>query len=315
MTNRKVTFIFTIIFLIITLPLAGIGTYYHLEKEKHINKKQEFKFDGKLYFYNNKELLGTYTCENFNEYCDYAPIKAKKEYKLDEYPNETGRKSTLMENQYALLFDTKTSLLTEADILLYDVKNGKTMGQYKEIKDYGIGIDNDLYIIKNTDGLWGVLSLADGVDLKIPFGYTYIGLKESVSELTGKIEANLFAVLKDGTWKLVDVNNTELTSGFTEEIFSYNEEYVVTTNNDKMTLLNYKGEIALEGSYKYLNFHNKYIVIMDEANKFYLYDIQQRSKVSEEHLITSIDDVVLSTEGSAITITINDVIAETVTVR
>ena len=70
--NNIGVLIIMIVLLIIALPAAIYGTYMHFQKDSLSNKNKEFYYEGKLFFYDNDTLLGTYTCKSEN--CGYAKI-------------------------------------------------------------------------------------------------------------------------------------------------------------------------------------------------------------------------------------------------
>lgn len=283
MQNKKITFVIIIILLIVFVPLAIFSTTLHLQNKKQSidNPNHEFLYNGKLYFYKNDELLGNYVCEE-TDYCDYAIARMNSTYPLMEPKQTKNEKLSLIENRYAFLMDTTTTLLNTAEIILFDIETNKEIGRYTEVKNYGVGIDNTIYLVKNKEGLWGAIEFKDGANLIIPYNYDYIGLVDQKEE-NGTISSSLFAVLKDKTWYLIDSNNNKVTDSFQNEIVSYNKEYVIVSNGTSMQLLNYTGRNRLFGDYKYLNFCGKYIAIVDNSDVFYLFDIENNQEIGNRH--------------------------------
>ncbi len=316
MNDKKITFYIILILLIIFVPLAGIGTTLHFKNKptKKENTNQEFLYDGKLHFYKDGVLVGTYTCENQDEYCDYAVFKNKKEYSLVEYEPESVSKSTFIDDTYAFLMDTTTSNLQNAEILLVDVTNNRVMGRYKEVKNYGIGIENQNYIIKNNEDKWGIVQFYDGLILKVPFTYDYIGLANRIDIASNKIISDAFAVLKDGKWQLIDINGKELTSPFNQTIVTYSNEYIVLEENGNMQLVDYKGGNRLSETYKYLNFYNKYLGIINNNSEFYLYDLATDQIASNQHKVDTVSDVEVEIAENTLQIKIGGTLVESVAI-
>ena len=288
MNDKKITFYIIVILLIITTPLAILGTTLHIKnkpKEK-VAETQEFFYNGKLHFYTEGKLIGTYTCENPEGYCDYAISKNQKEYMLEEYIPEKREKINIIKNKYSFLIDAKTEELQEAEIILFDIVNNKEIGKFKEVKNYGIGIENDIYIVKNIQNLWGVIQFDDTADVKMPFEYDYIALSNQISS-SNKIYANTFATLKDNKWQLVDCENNKKTIPLEQNIISYNEEYIILETNGSKIIIDYTGKISLEGSYKNLQFYEKYLGITNHSNEFYLYDLESKKIISNSHKINN----------------------------
>ena len=319
MKNKKVTFWVIIVLLIMIMPMAIFSSTIHFNKKdikmsNGENTNREFKYNGKLYFYNEDKLLGMYECQNNDGYCDYAQNKTNTEYYLNERKETKASKITMINNRYAFIIDSPINSLASAEVLLYDISLGQVIQRYKEVKNYGIGIDNNYYIVKNTDDLWGVISILDEVKVELPFSYNYLGLTNKVNEETEKIEANIFAALKDGVWNLIDINGATFTSGFNTEIFSYNGEYVILKENILMYLVDYENKIYLNDySYKYIDFYNKYLQIIDaHDDTFYLYDLNKKAKISNTHKIENINEIKLRTKDNTIEIYHNDELVETI---
>lgn len=293
MQNKKITFVIIIILLLIFVPLAIMATTLHLQNKNQTieNPNHEFLYNGKLYFYENEELLGTYTCEK-EDYCDYAVSRNNSTFPLLEYKEDKREKMSLIQNRYAFLMDTTITSLNDAEVILYDLETNQETGRYAEVKNYGIGIENNIYLVKNKEGLWGAIQFEDGVvNLLIPYNYDYIGLIDQKDANTEKILANLFAVQKDNVWYLIDNNNNKVTDSFTDAIVSYSNEYVIVSNGTSMQLLNYTGRNRLFGDYKYINFCGKYIAIVDNSDVFYLFDLESNSEVGNRHNVKNPSDL------------------------
>lgn len=316
MQNKKLTLNVIIILLIVFVPLAIISTILHIQFGEPIidNPNHEFQYNGKLYFYNNNELLGIYTCQS-NDYCDYGISKVNSSYGLLEHQEEQTTKLTLIDNRYAFLIDTTITSLSNPEIILFDLETNKELGRYAEVKNYGIGINNNNYIVKNTEGLWGVLEFYDGVNLKIPFMYDYIGLADQIDSTTNLISSDAFAVLKDNVWYLIDINNTKLTDSYRSNIVTYNNEYVVTSSGSAMQLLTYDSRNRLFGSYKYINFCSKYIAIVDNTNIFYLYDLNANQEVGNRHHVQNPNDLSFEIANDRVYVRMGEELIENVAIK
>lgn len=281
---------------------------------KEENPEHLFFYNGKLYFYNEEDiLLGTYTCKNPDGYCGYASASVQGTYALDEYKETSETELGIISNRFVFLKDTKTDELTSSNAILYDLETKMIMNTYKEIKNYGIGINDNYYILKNANDLYGVVAFHDGVNLKLPFQYEYIGLANHKDTETEKIDATAFAVLLNGHWQLIDSNQAQFTSELPDAIVAYNGEYIVLTDTSKMYMMNYDQDILLD-NYKYINFYNKYLTIIDMNNQFYLYNFREGMKVSNSYNVNSIEDVTLSTIENKIVLTIQGEEKETIAI-
>ncbi len=316
MKNKKVTLWVIIILLIILLPITIFSSIMHFKNTKNPkeNTNHELKYNGKLYFYDQNQLLGTYTCQNPDGYCDYALMNNNSTYSLEERKVKSNTKFSLIDKRYAFIMDSKTEDLSEAEIKLYDLNINKVLTSYQSVKNYDLGIEGNYYIIQNENGKWGVIAIEnDNLIKKIDFIYDYIGLVNKETE-NKKISSEIFAVLKDGIWQLIDINNAVFTTNISAEIFSYNSEYIVLQENNSMRLIDYKNNPLLN-NYKYINFYNKFLTIIDSFNEFYLYDLSKRVKVSQSISVNSIDDIELKIVDNKIQILKDNSLVETIAIE
>ncbi len=313
MKSKKSTLITILILLVLFLPVTFFSTTLHFQNKnkQEENPNHDFFYNGKLYFYHNHELLGTYTCQNI-DYCDYALSNTTSSFSLKE-PFTEKNKISLIQNRYAFLMDTTTNNLSNSEVILYDVITNKEMGRYEEVKNYGIGISHENYIVKNKNGLWGVLQFYEGVNLKIPFAYDYIGLANQKSN-EEKIDSDIFAVLKDNTWSLIDINNKPLTKGLQDNLITYNTEYLIIENQYGMQLLTHDGKNRLFGNYKYLDFCGNYIAIVENNNTFYLFDLINNKEIGNRYTIESPKDLNIEIVGERILVRVNDELIENIAI-
>ena len=312
MKNRKLTLSVIIILLVIFLPITIFATTTHFNKKEVVdNPEHQFKYKEKLYFYDKDTLLGTYECQNFTEYCDLASTRSNFYYSLNEYKPEKNSKIPIIENRYAFLWDTEMDNLLETEYVLYDIVEQRVLAKYKEVKNYGIGIENDLYIVQNAKELWGIVQLNSELTAEIPCEYSYLGLVNRKDTESGKIIADYFAALKDNTWSLIDLQKAEFTGKFTQEIVSYDGQYVILKENDLMALKDYQGKSFLE-PYPYINFYSKYLMIIDNNSEFYLYDLSNEKVMSKTYKVESIEEVRIETENNQIEIYIRENLEESI---
>lgn len=314
MQERKITLITIIVLMCIFLPLAAFTTTMHYmeNKELYENKEHEFYLDGKLYFYKENDLLGTYVCQN-TDYCDYAVSRNTSTYELLE-PKVSGiQKQTLIQNHYAILMDTTTTELLTSNVILYDVVNNQVVEEYKELKNYGVGLENNYYIAQNQEGLWGVLKITDQVEEIIPFMYDYIGVRDSINE-SGQVEAKTFAVLDKNNWYLINEKNEKVTDSLSNTLIDYNEQYLITSSENGMDLLTYDGRNRLFGTYQYLHFCGPFIALVDANSIFYVYDIETNQEVSNRYTVSDTNQIVYEKEKNTIHIYVGDELLENIAI-
>lgn len=293
MANRKAAFIIIIVLLVISIPCSIIGiAYKFISSNKEITQpikrpNQEFYQNGTLNFYDYGELLGQYNCKNLNGYCGWAYETIDDDnYNLRYYNDESIDNIYLVSNRYAFLLDVPEILESYEDreIILYDLIDAKEVNTYKGVKDYSVGINNDYYIVKNEEDKWGVIQLTkNGLTEVIPFEYDYIGLQEDLSSLNSKIISNIFAVLKDNEWFLIDLNNSQLSRPVTTPIISYNKDSMIVNYYSKESLFNYQGIIQLGGqTYNHIEYVKDYAGYIDNNNNYSVVDYNNDNAITED---------------------------------
>lgn len=286
---KKGALIISIILLIITLPLTVIGIIYNKEIKNVDNPSKLFHYNNKLYFYSELgDLIGTYEC-NFKN-CSYAKQTIDdEEYGINYYKSDIDD-TKLINNRYAFISDFKedTGLIN-----LYDLKDNKSVAMYKSIKNYGVDINNNYYIVAGVTGKYGVIEITNNeVKTRLPFTYDFIGLQDDLDLETNKISSDTFIVKKDNTWYLTDINESIFTEKMINPIVAFDTKTFIT-KNDNYNFYNYNGTFRLNNSYKYLNYISKYIEVEDINNNYYIIDSNTLNVVSNLYSVT--DDSVIET--------------------
>ena len=232
MENKKNVLITIIVLLCIFVPLSIIG----LLSNKNIsiiedNPNHEKYYDGYIWFYNdNDEFLNKYEC--LTEICEYTnTIIDDDVYGINYYKDGKITNTSLLSNKYTLITDGSL-------VHLYSLDTGKTLQSYKAVKNYNTTIENNSYIIQNSDGVWGVLSISDMLKAVLPFEYSFIGLKNNLNS-EGILNASKFIVQKDTKWFLVDNNNSALSGYINEPIIDYNENYIFSKYLNRIRIYSY----------------------------------------------------------------------------
>lgn len=222
-----------IILLIVFIPGAIYGTYMHFANGSlEENPNKEFYFEGKLYFYQGEELLGTYTCITDN--CEYEKNAIEDSHEIEAY-NKTASEIEVVSERYAFIRD-------DNKVKFVDIKTGKAIIDYQAVKNYSVGIENDYYLIKNNEGLWGMMQITNKVEIVIPFQYNYLALANSFTS-DGKIAASNIVALDETGWKIIDTSNNVLAS-IADEIKEYSSYFIINTKNQ---VFDYNGNQILMG--------------------------------------------------------------------
>lgn len=273
MKNKKIVLGAIIFLLIIFVPLTIMG-YFVKDKKNPLeeNPNHEFYFENKLWFYdNNDKLISSYECQTNK--CDLATLSIDdEEYGLNYYKEGTLKKVG-NNNSYTFIGDGALNYL-------YDIKNGRALQKYLQIKNYNTKIKNDVYIIQNEKKLWGAISIEENLRALVPFDYEFLGIINNISN--GELQLNYFVALKNGEWFLVDKENTKVSSELDSPIVDYNEEYIITKKDNRVKVYSYVGNEFLDTFYfndyalydKYIGLvTNDTIYIYNNLNSTYLKSI------------------------------------------
>lgn len=311
---QKAAAVVIVLLLLLCLSFGGYGLFLHLTYDEDAdvaeNVNKEKYFDGKLWFYNEQgALLGTYTCDTEN--CDIGKGSTDDEaYALESYrPTE---------NDYLLIINDRYVFINDGEgesLFLYDIVNAMAYktNRYNSVKNYGVGIAGDHFIVSNDNNQYGVLNLTTNPYLLISINYSFIGLPNDLDE-NGEVISDYFVTLRDGYWNIIDKNQAVLTQGITDEIVDFNGESIIVLNSEGYyRLIDYNGRERLSEIFNELSFIGRYLNCTTLANEFYLYDITTNQEVSERYTISPTDEVLTSVDpNNNIVISINGTVVETI---
>ena len=276
MKDKTIVLKVIIVLLIFFLPITIIGTVYKiLNPHLRGNPKGEFKYNGALRFYSeDKEFLSKYEC--VTEICDYAtPIIDDNEYGINYYQDGTKDNNENINGLYAFINDGDK-------VILYNIKNGSTLNEYKSIKNYQTNLSNNEFIIKTKDGLWGVLAFGSVLSNIIPFEYDFIGLINNYDDENNILNTDNFITLKNGKWQILNHDNSIVSKAVNYPIVNYNKTYIICNEEGRFHIFDYRGTEYLTYSVitdyylidKYIALTvNKVMYIYDDLNNNYLANI------------------------------------------
>lgn len=317
---RKGTLIMLVVLLVIFLPLTVAGFYFHFagtpEDVTKDNPNHDFHYDNKLWFYDaDDNLIGTYECVTSN--CDYATSYINDgEYSIDSYVPSEGEDGLLMDsvinNQFVFLTDFESA---DYEAFLYDIKNGvsyKTV-TYTSVKDYGVGIAGNLFIVENSNHKYGVLQIGEMAQLVVPFEYDFIGLVNATDE-NGQILGDYFVAQQSGSWFILGSGGAVVSTASTEGIVTYNGTYIITKDTtDHYHLVNYQNERVLTDDFRALSFTDRYLNCVTVNGDFYVYDLVSNAPISSSYTLLPTDIYrSLMNENGDLEIYINDRLEETI---
>lgn len=270
---KKGAFILIIVLLVIFAPLSIISFALHImssnnQNQELVNVNHDFYYQGKLYFYNDDTLLGTYTCKSSKEFCGYVKSKSEDEkYAISSYQS-LEKEIPVIQDHYVFLVDGEGS-----KPFLYDIGLNKSLITYDLVNNYNIGLEQERFIVKNEQGKYGVLGLLGQIQIIVPYEYDFIGSVDFIDSDSGLLMADNFVALKDGMWYLIGNQGAILTEPVSKEIVSYTGQYIIIKDMERYSLINYQNEQVLESDYTWLSFTGRYLNVIDLDYDFYVYDL------------------------------------------
>lgn len=225
--------------------------------------------NGTLIFLNDgKKEIGKYTCKNKDEKKCYVAFKSNEDDFIgDQYLNQDGSKletrSSIINGNFVFVVDNKKG--AKDDIILYDIKAKKDLGEYKLVKQSAI--NKNAIVLKDKDDKYGIIDLSgDKVNTLVNFVYDYAGLINNEM-------ANKYAVInKNGKYYITDFNEKLLSSGFNEKIVDYNDNFIVTKSlENNYKIYNYEGTELTPNNYLFIKISGDYYAALLE-NGLVVYD-------------------------------------------
>lgn len=263
MKNNKMVLPVIIILLIIFLPLTVIGSYKNLSKGTSLeNPGKEHKYNNKLFYYDNEgKLLGTYECTSSD--CDDAQTEIDDE--INDFYKE-GDKNDIG------VFNTDNVFIKDNDkIYLYSLGTKIKLLTLNMLKNYNSDIEGNYLIVKNEENLYGLFDLNVG-NFKIKPSYDYMALANKTDGEVIKSDKIIVEKLKG--YYLIDKDDNSLTSTFGVPIYDYNDNLIISKNNDIYSFYTYNGDNILSDlSINNYEYFNDYIIILtSSSNEIIIYN-------------------------------------------
>ncbi len=255
-SKKKKIIIISIVVLVIALFVTLLIIFLPKKVVKEIPdvpqviyQEDNYRYEnGVLHFLDDEEDIGSYECNNKDETkCYVAYLTLDDDFdevkKVTDEDEDIEVRSKIYNRRYVFVFDNKNE--TDELIHLYDITNQKVVADYLLVKAYDY--QEDYVILKNTDSKVGLVSFADEMEEVIPFEYDSLGILSDDKELERMV------VKKDGSYYLINKNNTLLTSAIIEPIVGANKEHLKTKNAAKeYKAYDYHGKEIGSGDYIYL---------------------------------------------------------------
>lgn len=234
MKKNRVVLPLIIFLLLCFLPCAIYGLYFKFTETSEMgNPNHLHKFEGKLYYYDDKdELIGVYTCKNTN--CDNALTTIDDEY-LKYYAGDNNT-TDVFALEYAFIQDGD-------EIYLHNLRTNITITQLTSLKNYGTTIAGGEIIIKNANGLYGLFNM-NNIAFDITPTYDFLGLIDNFDGTN--LHTDKLVALKDNFWFLIDEQDNILSSKNPDPIYYYDDNFIYHVNNGNYLIYRYDGTKVLE---------------------------------------------------------------------
>ncbi len=237
-----------IILLIFFVPATIYGVHKHnssiLDRDnpKHLPKK-----DGKLYFYDeNDVLIGVYECKNANN-CDHAVTSIDDDVNM--HYNGEGTNLPVYNGSFAFVQDGN-------EIYYYWLKDNSVVLNINSIKNYGVGISGGLLILQDEYLKYGLFDPNSGSFVIDPI-YDYMGLIDGDYDDEGKLNINKLIVEKDNSYYLIDETQNELSAKLADPIYGYDNDSIYTkTDLGNYSVLDYQGVKKIPEDFKVIKLLN-----------------------------------------------------------
>ena len=275
--DKKKKIIFSAIAALILILIVVLIVCLTKDKKTDNTKKQDVVVEADNYRYENGTLvflgegekeLGKYECEHKDEKkCYVAYLSNEDEFTGDIFVNENGEKLNLrakiIGENYVFIVDNKKG--SNDDIILYSIKSKSKVDEYKVVKESTV--NKNFVVLQDKDNKYGVLDLSETTPKTVVnFVYSYAGLINSEM-------ANKYVVLaKNDKYYVADFTEKLLSSGFSNKIVEYNDNFIVTKDGEnKYKIYNYEGTELLPNSYLFIKLANNYYAALQD-NGLFIYD-------------------------------------------
>ena len=269
--------IFSCIAVLVLVLIALLIIWLTKDKKETSKDTKDVVLEADNYRYENGTLillgedekeLGKYECSNKDEKKCYVAYQSNEdEFTGDIYLDEQGERlnirAKIINDNYVFIVDNKKG--SNEDIILYSIKSKDKIDEYKLVKESSI--NKNYVVLKDKDNKYGVLDLTESTPKTlINFVYSYAGIIESDM-------ANKYLVLgKNDKYYVSDYTEKLLSSGLSNKIVEYNDNYIVTKDaENKYNIYNYDGNQLQATNYLFIKLLNNYYAVLQD-NGLIVYD-------------------------------------------
>lgn len=305
--NSKVTLGVIITLSVIFIPLGTYSTYLHFEKKDASDSQ---KCDLRI------NSTTCYTCENKDGYCSYAYNYIEDDfYSINYYKGNSNY--VKMSEKFAFVMDSSSKIeLTDKNTYpktrLFNIETNNSNITFKGVKDYGIGIKDNYYILIDDNGNYGLFVLDNSIKKIVDYKYKFIGLTNKIDN--GVLDNKVFVVLENNTWHLIDKDGNNISVDFTNEIYDYVSNIVITKNNNYYNVYNFNGEAVLYDNYKQVKIEDQFIILNSLDGVLNIYDSNNNKIISKDYNVDDINDCRVEVKNKTMSVYIKNNLVESIAI-
>ena len=290
--KQKIIFISVGVLLLALLITLIVVLVLKKPNQEDNNKLPDVVLEADNYVYQNGVLtmldkngnsIGTYDCQNKDEKRCYVAYLSNDEDDFDTPINKDSNdeiiksRSLIYFDRYVFIYDSASE--NDEKIILYDMQDNKSIGDYYGVKSYGVENAN-VVVLKNEADNYGLFEFKDtGLSPLIDFKYLYMGLIDK--------EKDDLVVVKDSQgYSLVNYEDKVQTKVFTNPIYDYNDNYVLLKSTESFSIVDYKSKEFVKG-YEYIRFINNDLIAVVKDKKLFIRSYEDKKYNEEGYELTN----------------------------
>ncbi len=302
--NNRYTLITILTLLAISVMLLGTSVVLKIMNYGYVpyedpNPEHKLLHNGELYFYDKEEkLIGTYKCKANYVYCGLAyETIDDQEYSFRSYSDNKTDFVNMEGNRYAFIVDSQTEYEKPEDsnVILYDLKRGKTVKEFSAVKDYTVGLNSNIIFVKELNSGWRIMVLkGDEPSYLTDYTYEYVSVRDDVKS-NGKLDTSNIVTYDGSSWQLINDIGSERTNKTSKEIIDYNVNYIIYRANGLYQLQTLSDYALLNGAsfyqIKFIKGFSTYAELETVDNQYYIADFNLNKALTSYYKTSEYPDI------------------------
>ncbi|MBE6155067.1 MAG: hypothetical protein E7163_05840 [Firmicutes bacterium] len=234
-------------------------------------------FDDVFYFYSDEdetELIGKYECKNKNNINGNSTTFNNCKV-LSVESDETKGWMPIFNKKYIFMVDSID--VNNPVIMLYDLNKNDTLSEYRSI-DVGYIPSEEKITFEDVQENYIIAKNKNNKYGVIKMSSNVEGVIPFKYNSLEKLKDYYMALESTGTYLLIDKNGLEVSSKYGYKIIDYKNNYLKVIDNDnKYYIYDFKGNKIEETAYLHISLYNDYYVVIDINKKL---DIHKYDDIS-----------------------------------